>query len=131
MCRKMADYIGLPYLNGGRDPGYGLDCWGLILLVGREQYAQNIPDFLYQDAENTVETGKLFDFRRFWSAIPFGQERAGDVVVLLIAGTPCHAGIVVSPGMMLHTLAQHSAALDRYSGTKWAHRIEGFYRWVL
>ena len=41
-------YIGKPYKYGGRDVT-GLDCYGLVKLIYKEQYNQNLPDWTTDD----------------------------------------------------------------------------------
>ena len=51
--RNLKKYIGVPFLDGGRDPSVGLDCWGLFLLVEKE-FGISVPDFTIpcDDAES-------------------------------------------------------------------------------
>lgn len=37
------DYVGLPYLDFGRDRN-GLDCWGLYMLIIKEQFGIDVPE---------------------------------------------------------------------------------------
>ena len=39
-----AQYIGLPFVEGGRDRS-GLDCYGLLRLVINERYAGSVPEY--------------------------------------------------------------------------------------
>lgn len=91
-------YAHIPYLDGGRDPVRGLDCWGLVRTVLMHEFS--VPEL--------PEWGAIFDgdhaefnaayctmrsrFRRVVSAKP------GDVVcVFNPAGQCAHVGIII-PG---------------------------------
>ena len=39
-----ADYVGLPFKEGGRDR-QGLDCYGLLRLVINERFAGTVPEY--------------------------------------------------------------------------------------
>ena len=41
---KLDDLIGLPFIDGGRDPSVGFDCWGLSTEVFR-RYGIELPDY--------------------------------------------------------------------------------------
>ncbi len=53
--------------------------------------------------------------------------RPGDILLLRIAGHPVHVGICVDDYYMVHSLAGHDSALERYVSPKWSRRIEGIY----
>lgn len=44
MTAWVNDYVGIPYAVGGRDRN-GLDCWGLLCVVFREQRGVELPDW--------------------------------------------------------------------------------------
>jgi cell wall-associated NlpC family hydrolase len=127
----VAWFVGVPWVSGGRDPATGLDCWGLVICAAKACFALQLPDYHgYTDAEALEQTAQLFANRDQWQKIPEGAEQPGDVVVLKLAGTPGHAGLLVGYGLMLHTMAGREACLERYRGRAWAQRVEGFYRWL-
>jgi len=127
-----ADYIGLPFREKGRDRD-GLDCWGLVRLVLAEQFGVLLPSYAddYACTLEVSENARLISGRKGdWSEVPAGEERAGDVLLLRMAGHECHVGIVVAPGIMLHIEAGHDAVWDRYHGLRWKNRVVGAYRWA-
>ena len=130
----LKNYVGVPYLSNGRNPAIGLDCWGLVrhasLVLGS---GSTVPDYTgYLDSTDTSQTAALFQERHKWQSIPKGEEREGDVLLLRLAGHPVHAGIVVAPHSMLHTLQGRNSCLERYDGlSPWFRRWEGVYRWQI
>lgn len=43
LCRAAQGFLGAPWARGGRDPGTGLDCLGLLLVAARE-VGEPLPD---------------------------------------------------------------------------------------
>jgi len=123
-------YIGLPFLDHGRDRR-GLDCWGLVRLVLGEQFNQPLPSLTHEyphtRAVDTISTLILREAPA-WENIMQGNERCGDVIVLRLRGQPLHVGTVLGDGHMLHIESGINSAIERYSGPRWQDRIFGFYR---
>lgn len=118
-------YIGIPYLFGGCTID-GADCWGLVCMVLSDLYGKELPR--YQTTEKSGKDLAALVNQKKHTVRQVKVAQPGDIVLLTIAGNPCHTGIVVSLGRMLHTLAGHDSALEFYTGPKWAKRIEGVYR---
>lgn len=123
-------FIGLPYLDHGRGP-VGYDCWGLVRLVYQQIFNINLPSFVdgYQSASWDVEgvAALVTHERQRWKQV--SEPLEGDVVVLRVMQRPRHVGIVINSEVMLHSLAGHDSAIERFS-PKWSRRIDGFYRYV-
>jgi hypothetical protein len=123
------DYIGIPYLSGGRDRA-GSDCWGLVRLVYREQYGIDLPSYgeIDYDAANIAQTaGLIADHRDQWQDVQ--DPCAGDVVLLRIEGYPAHVGVMIDATRMLHVHRDGlTSCIERLDGGSWRHRIEGYYR---
>tara|TARA_Y100000310_G_scaffold345867_1_gene472002 strand:- start:25694 stop:26098 length:405 start_codon:yes stop_codon:yes gene_type:complete len=90
-------YAAIPYLDGGRDPVRGLDCWGLVRTVLMHEFSvPELPEWgaildgdhaEFNDAYRTMRSR----FKRVVSAKP------GDVVcVFNPAGQCAHVGIVIN-----------------------------------
>lgn len=130
MVSWAADYIGIPYIFGG-STRKGVDCWGLVRLVCREQFGKELPAFSHGGLSEK-ECGLLVDNSKMLvNAQKVETPEIGDLVVLKIYGYPCHIGIIVgSPGErnLLHTLKGHDSVIDRYDSKAWKCRQEGFYR---
>lgn len=128
MSHWVNDYIGIPYRTGGRTKD-GLDCWGLVRLVHREQFGNDLPSFdgLYDapDDERVVEL--IARNREGWARVDTPQP--GDVVVFRVWGGNQHVGVVTEPGKFLHVRIGRDAVVERLDGSIWVKRVEGVYRY--
>lgn len=123
-----AQYVGLPYLTGGRDRD-GLDCWGLVRLVHAEQFQNDLPSF--SGEYDSPHDGKIEELiarnREGWGRVDDPQP--GDVVVFRVWGGLQHVGVVTEPGFFLHVRTGRTATVERLDGSVWRNRIEGIYRY--
>ena len=51
---EISDLIGVPFVSRGRDPKIGLDCWGLVMEIGRRM-GKNIPDFYRKNGRGWIK----------------------------------------------------------------------------
>jgi cell wall-associated NlpC family hydrolase len=124
-------YIGLPFFDHGRDRS-GLDCWGLVRLALGEQFGVALPSYAheYQRSTQGDKISALIEREALkWKPVPAGNEVCGDVIVLRVRGKPMHVGLVLGDRLMLHIEAGINSVIERYSGTNWAERVSGFYRY--
>lgn len=128
-----AQYIGIPYKTGGRDRD-GIDCWGLVNLVWREQFGIDLPDYdgpLWHPNKSTareVSTGAAA-YSALFRPVPQGEERCGDGILFRMRGYPLHLAIVVAPGFMMHVEDNADTCVERYAAFQWQKRIIDFYRY--
>lgn len=126
-----ATYVGLPYLDHGRDRR-GVDCWGLARLVYRDELGIDLPSYtgLYASAEELSEVhAALADdqarspWRKVDEAEPF------DLFELRCGAFHTHVGVAVNASLMLHVHAGGSVCIERLA-PRWSSRIAGIYRHV-
>jgi cell wall-associated NlpC family hydrolase len=127
-----ADYVGLPFVDGGRDAAVGLDCWGVVQAVYRDQLGIDLPGYgeTYAGGQKAmtreIEAGAEHDetWRRVEVPQPF------DVAVMrLPQGLRWgHVGVVADARHVLHTEKASGAVLARMDGVMIRHRIVGFWR---
>jgi len=125
------EYIGIPYQNRGRTRE-GADCWGLVCLVYARECGMILPALSnrYGNAADAREVAALtMDQSPLWEPILPAEVRAFDLVLLRIGAHPCHVGIVVGPGLMIHLLRGCNAVVERYDGPLWTRRVVGVFRW--
>lgn len=126
-------YVGIPWRKHGRDAS-GTDCWGLVRLFHERELGLVLPSYAdrYADSEDRAEVGAVIAGERGpWVEVPRGSERPGDVILLKVLGVPCHVGVVVERGVMLHQFRGVNSALGWYEGLRggtWVRRVDGIFR---
>jgi cell wall-associated NlpC family hydrolase len=125
-------YIGIPFRDGGRDFS-GLDCWGLVRLVWREEKGVVMPDMgdEYSSAFERGDVGPLFDkyTSQNWNISVAGMKRRPlDVLVFRFGRLELHAGLWVAPNEMLHVMQGMETCIERYDQAKWAKRLSRILR---
>jgi cell wall-associated NlpC family hydrolase len=130
---KWAKYIGVPFLNGGRDR-YGWDCWGLVHYISRVEFGRELPSYSgeYADAHDREEIGALVnrELVERWVQVPAGAERSGDVALFRVTSEPTHTGLIVDPdaGTFIHVRPGVGTCIESYRRWRWRRRVIGFYR---
>lgn len=121
----MKQYIGIPYLTCGRDRN-GIDCFGLVQLIYREQLGIELPEPLpYIDIpKNQAMSARSMvkDYRK-----RSGLYQPFDVLLLEVWRWPAHCGVVLENNWMLHSLKGHDSVMEKYDGLKWGHRHAGAF----
>lgn len=126
-------YVGLPYERGARGP-LRFDCWGLLMAVLQREAGLPIPAYegvSWDDQSSRIECATFINEQRgaHWSPVEPGAERRFDCIVLTLAGRPLHVGVVADPGWMLHCSEGADSAVERYDGSVWRNRVDGFWRY--
>lgn len=118
-------YIGIPFVDGGRDLN-GLDCWGLVKLIYKEQYNIDLPEY-YISAMATVSiTAEMRAEEHKW--IKLEQPEAPCLVVINLTCGPWadHVGVYLGVGKFIHCYKRSGVVIDRLS--HWQSRIIGYYK---
>jgi cell wall-associated NlpC family hydrolase len=130
----VAPWVGLPYERGARGPEL-FDCWGLLMAVLQREAGLPVPAYEEvcwdRKTPGTREVCSAFiaaEREAHWSPVEPGAEQPFDAVILNIAGRPLHVGVVAVPGLMLHASEGANSACERYDGTIWRDRVNGFWR---
>lgn len=130
--RWVRQYIGLPFQLFGRDRA-GLDCWGLIALVLREQFGRDVPVYGEHYADHMKDLAGMEDYisRQLpdWRVVE--THEPGDVVLLRIRRHASHCGVMVAGDWFLHVHEGINAVVEPIGGAYWKRdrHVAGFYRW--
>ena len=128
--RNWAKYLGIPFSSGGRDWD-GCDCWGLVRLVLREEFGRCLPAFsgTYTHALDHASTARAISAHTAAvRAHPVAHPEPGDVALLRYGGFPCHIGVVIATGRIMHTDRGVGVSVSPDDGPHLRGRVEGYYR---
>lgn len=92
-------YVGLPFVDGGRD-FKGVDCWGLVrLFLSREAHI-DVPSYGEISASDLIVSKTIRDesTKEPWADV--ADARRFDVLVM--RGRPLHVGVMVDGHNVLH-----------------------------
>jgi len=115
MTSWCADYIGLPFADGGRDRA-GVDCWGLVRLVYAEQLGIDLPGYGEIAASELRALSAMIVAGAWQDPAWHGVERPRvfDVAVMTFYGKRSvgHVGVMAGADTVLHVeRATHAAAV--------------------
>jgi cell wall-associated NlpC family hydrolase len=122
-------YIGLPYLPHGRDR-QGIDCWGLIMLIYREQLGIELDSMAYNMVQarrasiESLNTAFAAETAQRWHKIAIPQ--LWDVVTFTLHGLVYHAGCALDDRLMVHTENKAGVCVEVHSTRK---DLYGYYRY--
>ena len=126
----LAEFVGIPYVNQGRDPALGLDCWGLPMWWYARQYGIELPSLLdgYTSANDREQVAHLVSLQsQQWRRVEAPHQ--GDLVTLKHKrGTPWHVGIYLHGQRMLHTADGIGSCIEFLQTPRWANRIDSYWR---
>lgn len=124
-------YVGLPFLDGGRDRA-GLDCWGLVALVYAERLGVALPaheGIGAADHRGVAQAMQAGCARGPWRRVD--EVRAFDVMVARRdhhSRFPGHVGVMIDAGRVLHVLKGRDAHVARLDAPGQRALILGVYR---
>jgi cell wall-associated NlpC family hydrolase len=127
-------YVGIPYLESGRDRDLGLDCAGLVCLVYREQFGLEVDQFFDEYSSSDLKQSEelLERARKDWHQVEKPQN--GDVVLLRMLGHSCHVGVVVDVqegpfrASVLNVRENVHAVIEDLRGPRWKNHIDSYWR---
>lgn len=126
-------YIGLRYVDGGRDRKPGVDCWGLIRLVYSAELGIDLPSYGDTSAADLIAVAREIGAGRngdAWAPVACADARSFDVVVMRYNGRKLigHVGILTERLDVLHTEKASGAVIVPQDHLTIRERIECFRR---
>ena len=131
-----ADYVGLPFVDGGRDRA-GVDCWGLVCLVFADRLGITLPGYGEISAAELLRVSRaMAEYRDAGPWRPVYRPAAFDVVLMRgttehhgsLVGVPCHVGVMADGQSLLHITHASSVVLVPRDHPSVRFRSLGVYR---
>lgn len=120
-------WIGTRFHHQGRVLGVGVDCAGVVGMVGVALGLIDIDDIpkAYAKQPNANEMAKVLDEKM--ERIPVSEAGIGDVLHFAFDRDPQHIGIISDIGI-IHAYAQARQCVEHSLDDTWKARIRGAYR---
>lgn len=115
-------YIGLPHDEAENH------CWAFCRRVWRERFGLEVPD-MPMPAGDARAVRRAFEGhaeRAAW--LPTAPPQEGDAVLMAMGRWPCHVGIWLRLGGVLHSVAGGSVFTPRARLSDLGYRVAGCYR---
>ena len=130
---KLSDFVGIPFVSGGRD-FKGCDCWGLVMLYYKYMLKQQLPDYRV----NADDFPKISETMHAETEMPnsiwdiyYGNEPKQDHIALMRLGYSDdinHAGVILPDGRMLHCYEACGSCIVDPRNPKWKNLIRMYIR---
>lgn len=124
----LADLIGIPFKDRGRNINEGLDCYGLAMEVFR-RYGIEIPEFHACCEDFTRINNTIEEQKPLWVSCDRHNPQTPSLVVIRFnQAIFCnHTGVYIGNGKFIHTRQRIGVNIDSIDNIAWKRRIEGFY----
>jgi sulfur carrier protein ThiS len=121
-------YIGIPYAEKGRNTT-GLDCYGLVRLIYKEEFKIDLPSFTTEYTQNDTDriAELIAQYKEGWEQLDEPQE--GSIVLFRIRGSESHVGVVVSPTHFIHVRENQDCVIEVLNSTAWTRRRIGYFKY--
>jgi sulfur carrier protein ThiS len=121
-------YIGIPYAEKGRDET-GLDCYGLVRLIYKNELNINLPSFTAEYTEtDTARIEELIaQYKEGWEETK--EPVVGSIILFRVFGSESHVGVVISPTHFIHVRENQSSVIESLTSTSWVRRIVGYFNY--
>ena len=98
-----AKYVGIPFLDGGRDMA-GLDCWGLVRLIYAQELDIDLPDYGEVSAKDLLRVARSLDAgSERWLSVDDPVEFDLVAMRLYDRAWVGHVGVMLGARTMIHT----------------------------
>lgn len=115
-------YLGTPWVAGESD------CWNMARRVWREHFGLDVA-FVDVGRASPLESRRALREADLSDWDPVSEAREGDAVLMAMGGGPCHVGIWLDGGRVLHAIEGAGVIISPASGLGLlGYRVHGIYR---
>lgn len=124
---EYVDLLGVPFLDGGRDPARGLDCWGLVRAVF-SRAGISLPDYQISCVEAARISLEIDAQRPTWARVePDSVLPALLAIRFNTVAVVNHTAVYLGGKKFIHTDSKRGVHLDRVDHPWWKRHIDGYY----
>lgn len=123
---NLSKYIGLPYVKYGRDVKTGLDCYGLVVHIYKQEFNIELDALTNITTEHgyTRASKELVNTQSYKEFIEVtGERKLGDIILISFAGNPLHVGMAINENSMIHSNEGIDCVIEDIRGTVWRNKI--------
>ena len=131
---KLVDFIGIPFVNGGRD-FTGCDCWGLVCLAYRHLFGTELEDYQISCFDTLRIKGQIE--KEVKSAEIWKEINIPEIPCLVVMSTNpnfprfCnHLGLYVEDQKFLHTFKKKDSVLERFDHPFFKRKIQMYLKYI-
>jgi NlpC/P60 family putative phage cell wall peptidase len=128
IIQEARTFIGTPFHHQGRLKGIGVDCVGLVALVGK---TLSIFDYDSTDYSKFPDGKTLMNqVNKAFVPVDADKMQIGDIIVFWIVNprVPTHLGILTDHGF-IHTYETIGKVVEHRLNDTWKKRIVGVYKY--
>lgn len=125
-------YVGIPFVDRGRDHKDGLDCWGLVRHVYQDRFHVPLPHLNYPTALD-AKAASLCALQQQTDSdwVVTKHPHVGDVVLFRVGEHDAHVGVLVAQAQFLHSNQSCGmSTVERLDTGLWQTRLSGIFRWA-
>jgi len=125
----LTELLGTSFKHGGREPGIGLDCFGLGLVIDRRRNI-GTEDFGSPEKANQFDiVHKMILKNKACFERLDKPEKWCWVTFILRKKLVTHVGKVLNWPYFIHIQEGTQVTIERLDGDYWKNHIEGYYKW--
>lgn len=130
-------YLGIPFLNKGRDREVGLDCWGLAMVIFHDRGIE-LPEYNYVDALKAHQVSHVIEEQKVlyqkvghgWFKLHPGPYNIKPPLLVLMRNhlvVVNHVAVWIGNDKLIHTTPNTGVVVVTLN-KRIKSRIEGWYR---
>jgi cell wall-associated NlpC family hydrolase len=130
VLHNLANLIGVPFVDGGRDYLEGLDCWGMLL----EVYSRNgitLPDYKIIAFDSPSIFKNMEETKQYW--LPVSEPEYLTVVSFAIdphyPTFTQHFGVCLNERKFIHTRLKTGGVVEDINAPFWSKKRTGYWKW--
>lgn len=124
----IADLIGVPFCDRGRDPKVGLDCWGLCRVI-YERLGITLPMYHIGCFEPEL-ISQVFESEKIALLTQVTNPSFPNFVAMKFNSSVVnHIGIYIGNKQFIHARQGSNVSIESVEHLYWKRAIQGYYEW--